>query len=400
MGNGIGVRMTPLSGRGWRWGVLLSVTTNSLALSAQEPSLIDIPPPSATLEDRKFSMIRGIRELADGRLLVSDALERSLYVVDFATQSVNRIGRTGDGPNEYQAPGHLYAVGSDSTLLTDETTQRVFLAVGDSIVRTLAAASLAPAIARGAPEGYWGADRFGRILVVEGFAYAPRVIPMSRVYADSVRFLLTENIFADQEVDLHTVAEVGGQGRLGVDRNRQRGGLLYHTSPLAAEGQAWLFQDGWMAVAYPDPYRVDWRSPDGRWIRGPALPFTLVAVNRSEQCFALARHHRSQDGGCLPEASPGWPDHVPPFLMQVPWVAPGGIALRAAPDGSLVIHRSPTAEAPENRYDVVNRHGELEAVIRMSADHTIIGIGRSSIFIVHEDKMDLLTLSRHPWPVP
>ena len=256
MGNGIGVRMTPLSGRGWRWGVLLSVTTNSLALSAQEPSLIDIPPPSATLEDRKFSMIRGIRELADGRLLVSDALERSLYVVDFATQSVNRIGRTGDGPNEYQAPGHLYAVGSDSTLLTDETTQRVFLAVGDSIVRTLAAASLAPAIARGAPEGYWGADRFGRILVVEGFAYAPRVIPMSRVYADSVRFLLTENIFADQEVDLHTVAEVGGQGRLGVDRNRQRGGLLYHTSPLAAEGQAWLFQDGWMAVAYPD--RIGW----------------------------------------------------------------------------------------------------------------------------------------------
>ena len=84
--------------------------------------------------------------------------------------------------------------------------------------------------------------------------------------------------------------------------------------------------------------------------------------------------------------------------MQVPWVAPGGIALRAAPDGSLLVHRTPTAEAPENRYDVVNRHGELEAVIRMSADHTIVGFGRSSLFIVHEDEMDLLTLSRHPWP--
>lgn len=388
----------PLSGRGLCWGVLLSVTTNSLTLSAQEPSLIDIPRPSAMLEDRQFSRIRGIRELADGRLLVSDPIERSFYVVDFPSQTVNTIGTTGDGPNEYREPGHLYALGNDSTLLTDETTHRVFLVVGESIVRTLAATSLAPLVARGAPEGYWGADRFGRILVAEGFAYGPRVIPMSRVFADSVRFLLTESIFADEEVELRTIAEVGGQGRLGVERNRQRGGLLYHTSPLAAEGQAWLFQDGWIAVAYPEPYRVDWRSPEGRWVRGPALPFTPVEVNRQEKCFALVRHRRSRDGGCLPDASPGWPDYIPPFLMEVPWVAPGGIALGAAPDGTLLIHRTRTAEASENRYDVVNRRGELKAVIRLPADQTIVGFGLSSLYVVHEDDAGLLTLSRHPWP--
>ena len=198
--------------------------------------------------------------------------------------------------------------------------------------------------------------------------------------------------------EFDTIAVLGGQGLAGVRVER---GLtpLQRISQLATDGQAWLFRDGWIAVAHPDPYRVDWRRPDGQWIRGAPLPFTPVEVTHEEKCFRLSRVTLYTE--CRLDQFPvAWPKHVPAFVKsRLRRVTPGSTALRPAPGGMLLVIRTPTVEAPENRYDVIDRSGVLRGVFRLPVDQTIVGFGPSSLYVVRKDEVDLQTLSRHAWPL-
>ncbi len=374
----------------------------SMPAHGQDYPIVELPPVEATLGGKAFSLIQGVSELSDGRVLVSDPQERSLYVVDFRSGAVRSLGSIGDGPGEFQSPGFLYPIGPDSTLFTDQTTHRAFLVLGDSVLETLNAASLL--IARLGTEPPWGADRAGRILGVEGFALSGNGLVRSRVEADSLRILLTTgSVFTWEPGQYETIAELGGQGRLGEWGRTQFGGRRYYTSPLATEGQAWLFPDGWIAVAHPDPYRVDWRRPNGQWIRGDPLPFDQSPVTSQERCFAGTGDRNPEaceepDIARFMDPVP-WPEHVPPFVMAR-WnrTSPGGIAVQPGPNGMLLIQRTLRADSPGRRYDVVDRTGSLRGTIRLPEDRTIVGRGALSLYVVTKDDVDLLTLSRHAWP--
>lgn len=367
--------------------------------------VIDLPPAEATLQGRDFSRVLSVVELEDGRVLVTDQIENSIYVVDLQSGEVRTEGSSGEGPGEYGRVGHLYPLGGDSTLLVGEPP-RILLLAGDRIVQ-----GLDPVYPRlgmgGTGEPPWGVDRSGRVLGVTGFAYQ-RGAGWQRVEADSLHILLsTGSVFDAGSSEPDTVARVGGQGRLGAERiatTVEIGGEIAtmhstRTSPLASEGQAWLFPDGWVALAHPDPYRVDWLTPGGEWMRGDPLPVSLADATREEQCFAISRW--SPDSECDADAYPGWPGQMPPFTMVLDdgWVTPGGTALQPGPRGLLLIRRTPTTESPETRYDVVDRSGTLRGTIRMPEGGTIVGFGRVSLYVVQKDEMDLLTLGRHPWPV-
>ena len=400
-----------MSGAGWfayslGWAVVAlgAACAPERAPPEQELPVIDLPPAEAVFREKEFSWIASVRELLDGRLLVSDQIERALYVLDFPSGGIREIGTIGDGPEEYQWPGSLYALAGDSTLLIDAMTHKWFLLVGDRIVETLSHTSgVRGRILLRVGSLFRGADQSGRVLGVEGFAYALGVPPYSTVRADSVRILLTSGsvLSSSAAIDVHlfdTIAAVGGQGLAGV--LMEQGLRPFQTvSQLATDGQAWLFGDGWIGVAYPEPYRVDWRRPDGHWIRGAPLPFTAVEVTEAEKCFRLSRSTLHTD--CPLDRFPvPWPSHVPPFLTgRLRTTAPGGTALRPAPGGMLLILRTPTLEAPGNRYDLIDRSGALRGVFRLPADQNIAGFGPSSLYVVRKDAMDLQTLSRHPWPL-
>lgn len=368
-----------------------------------EPPVIDLPVADLTLQGREFSRVRSVAELGDGRVLVTDVIENSLYVADLRTHEVRTEGRTGEGPGEYGRVGYLYPLGGDSTVFVGEPP-RLLLLVGDRIVRTLDPVS--PRLGMGdTGEPPWGVDRTGRVLGVAGFAFQPRS-GWSRTHADSLHILLSfGSIFDAAPSEPDTIARVGGQGRWGlarVARVAQMGGeeVTMHStlaSPLASEGQGWLFPDGWVALAHPEPYRVDWRSPGGEWLRGAPLPVALADATLEEQCLAISGRSEAE---CDPDRYAGWPDQVPAFTMVVDggWNTPGGIALLPGPHGLLLIRRTPTTLARETRYDVVDRTGALRGAILMPEGATIVGSGRSSLYVVQKDQMDLLTLSRHPWP--
>ncbi len=372
----------------------------------EELPTIDLPPAEAAIREKRFSWIKSVRELSDGRLLVSDQVERTLYVVDFRSDSIRKVGATGDGPREYQWPGFLYALGADSTLFTDVSTHRWFLLVGDSIVENLDHSGVTRPIFDRVGTDFRGVDQAGRVLGVEGFAHKPDVPSYWISGADSVRYLLSRGrVVGDYGSSaainanlFDTIAELGGQGLGGVLVGR---GLtpLQGISQLATDGQAWLFRDGWIAVAHPEPYSVDWRRPDGEWIRGAPLPFTPVEVTYDEKCFRLSRV--TLYTGCRLDQFPvAWPKRVPPFVRgRLRTVTPGGTALRPAPGGMLLVLRIPTLEAPENRYDLIDRSGALRGVFVLPTDQTVVGVGPSSLYVVHTDDVDLQTLSRHAWPL-
>lgn len=371
---------------------------------AGPPPVIDLPPADMTLQGRDFSRMLSVVELEDGRVLATDQIENSIYVVDLQTGEVRTEGRSGEGPGEYGRVGYLYPLGGDSTVFVGEPP-RLLLLAGDRIVDGLD--PVYPRLGMGSTgEPHWGVDRTGRVLGVEGFAFQPRS-GWSRTHADSLHILLsTGSIFDDGTSQPDTIARVGGQGRWGIERVStvaQMGGREVTmnstlTSPLASEGQAWLFRDGWVALAHPDPYRVEWLTPAGEWVRGAPLPVTPTDVTLEEQCLAISR--RAPDADCDPERYPDWPGQVPPFGMVLDrgWISPGGTALQPGPHGLLLIRRTPTTEAPETRYDVVDRSGTLRGAIVMPDGATVVGFGRASLYVVQKDAMDLLTLSRHPWP--
>ena len=169
--------------------------------------------------------------------------------------------------------------------------------------------------------------------------------------------------------------------------------MIYH-NPLAAEDQVLMFLDGWIALVRAHPYRVDWHTPNGRWIRGTSLSADSIQVDRREKCFHWARWLGTRP--CDPSAFPDWPKVLPPFL-------PGGYpewtaAVFATADGSVAIRRSPSSESRYTRYDVVDRRGDLVTTVMLDTNQSIIGFGDASVYVTTRDEYDLLTLTRHPWP--
>src|SRR5687767_832776 len=105
--------------------------------SAQTARVLRLTIPDPTVSE-PFTLVSGVRELPDGRLLLTDCLEQRLVVAGFRTQSVTDIGRTGSGPGEYRLPSGLLPFRGDSTILVDlGNTRLTVLDANGRVQRTL-----------------------------------------------------------------------------------------------------------------------------------------------------------------------------------------------------------------------------------------------------------------------
>jgi hypothetical protein len=340
--------------------------------------------------DREFSLVTGIRELRDGRLLVADRAQNRLELIDWETGTATAAGRQGDGPGEYRQVAWMYALGGDSTLVTDPIRRHWYLMDGPRIAERIIGGGrlgslLGPLLS--------GADESGRVLGAMGpmLSYGS---PTSRERADSL-FLVLARIGSER---LDTLARVKGQASQNVTAPRYAPGGSVMSFPFRTEELGILFSDGWVAVAWLEPYRVDWLRPDGEWVRGPPLPFTPQRIDDREKCLAIRMlDHTPQP--CDPGAV-GAPETLPPFL----WVSSRAMVgwqtntLLATPDGKLLIRRTPSAASPGNRYDLVDRRSELVGTLTLPENEAVIGFGATSVYILAMDEWGLETLRRHPWP--
>jgi hypothetical protein len=342
-----------------------------------------------------FTRVQQVRELGDGRVLVLDLAEQRLVVADFGAQSIRQVGRSGSGPGEFRRLNALYPLAADSSLVEDQAARRWVILDGDRPVITV---SVEPS---GRPTWLGGADRLGRVLDLyatqfrrsQGVPYMP-----SRLSAESLLVLVRHRAQGSYQSGaltglVDTVARLAGSGtgQTVVRRNAGKFGNVPFVldNPLAAEDQAVLFPDGWIALAFQAPYRVEWITPAGARVRGAALPFTRVPVDDSLERYMTRLTWPLASPGIRPSDAPPWPEMVPPFLNG---------ALLALPDGRLGIHRTFDPRARSTTYDLVDRSGRLSGTLQLAANQRLVGFGTHAAYVVSRDDDDVEWLTRHPWP--
>jgi hypothetical protein len=369
--------------------VLAIVVSPSFAV-AQVPRRVALPPHDARLEVA-FTAITSVRELSDGRILVTDPQDLQLVVADFKSGESKQISRRGQGPGEYGMAAPVHRIGGDSSLMSDFMGRRILVLDGDKVVATIPPDN--PIIR--ATQGFIrNADRFGHVLSLKSPDVPTGESTTGRRDSSTVlRFHRSTG-----KVD--TIAKV-------LDRPMERTVVRNAKGDISSSSaralrlrvgeQFIMHSDGWIAIVRIDPFRVDWRSPEGRWTLGAPLPVPVIRITEKEKAASRARTAASRAAN--PSSSPlppqlqtpddEWPDVMPPYVQ-------GEITF--SPDGDIIFRRQPSADHPGVAYYVVDRRGRLLGMIELKDNERIIAAGAKAIYVIETDRDDLKYIRRHPWP--
>lgn len=266
-----------------------------------------------------FSRITGVRELADGRVLVTDDIDNKLVVADFRAGHLQSIGRVGSGPGEFRLAGRLFALPGDSTLFIDGLNSRWLLLAGSRVVATSQPTDRSVQMA-----GFLlsGADAEGRVL-------GSQPLPGVLVTEDRRRAMAALVRVNRRTLVVDTVARVRGADMVMRTVGAPRSGQVRAMSVVfSVPDQGVLFPDGWIAVVLQDPYRVDWYTPAGRHIRGAPIPWQPPRMSDKEKHDWRDRTERVSGSPLSISLSQlVWADVIPPFRDDALVAAPGNVLL-------------------------------------------------------------------------
>ena len=352
--------------------------------------------------NHQFSSILGLRELPDGRVLVSDGIDNVLLRIDLATSRIDTVGRGGQGPGEYKAPDALFALPGDATLLVDLGNGRLSVFDGGQRYRESIPISQGTP---GGPGGFTliiprGTDGAGRIYF-QPMGGGPRAdsAPVVRWDRPAGKF----DTLAQVKLPALITKTSGGA-------NNRR---VAQRSPAYPVQEGWLVtSDGRLALVRAPTYRVDWVAPPGQRVVGKPIPAAAVPVRDAEKKEYLAesaanglsvsiennngsvsmRFSRGRQQGEDPEE--------PPDLSAQEWpaVKPTVTGLLAAdPSGRLWVERSVPAGAPR-QYDVVGPDGGVTMRVGFPAGRRLIAVGAKGIYARHVDPDGINYLERYALP--
>jgi hypothetical protein len=341
-----------------------------------------------------FSMMTGLRELSDGRVVISDYREKLIRIIDLkGAKPPVTVGREGRGPGEWGLAGQLLVGRADTTWLLDLINRRL-LAIGP----TGATGTMVPLLAPGASptelRSTMLSDRLGRFYA-EGSAV---LLPTGGLasgtihMADSVPIIRSDATL--QRPD--TIAwlrlpkmsvEVNMSGAR--PQTRARG-----MSPFAARDAWSVGTDGSVVIARVADYHIERILPDGKRMVGSPIPYQRVPVTTAlkEEAVAAMQKGMAQFAGEMP---PGfnlnalidgfeWPEFKPPFQ--------GSISV--APDGRVWVPVAGRAgEGPA--YDVIDTGGRLVERVSFPPRTALFAFSSTAMYVVRMDADDLQYLQRH-----
>jgi hypothetical protein len=377
-------------------GVALMVGADARA--QQAPSARALGNPSAVF-DEPFSDIAGLRQLSDGRLLVSDRLEKAIRVLDPGGRYVDDVGSVGSGPGEYQIPGDLLPLPGDSTLLVDFGNMRLRIIGPDGRIHR----STSMQQSYRSPDGGSGVvmvmprtiDARGRLYFDTRGSFTmdaegpPDSSAIVRWELESARF---DTVGMLPNPALSSIS-MGGRG--GVKMTSLGGGPL---SPRAG----WIAtRDGRTALVWPEPYHAEWISDAGTRTAGAPVAYRPIRVTDADKNAwaegmgggaVTVVSSSSTSGGnrsfTMPKPDPDdmdWPEYKPPFQPRGLW---------AAPDGSLWVQRYVRVGAPEE-FDVFDGSGNLADRIVFPEGRRLIGFGAGVAYLIRTDADDLQWIERY-----
>jgi hypothetical protein len=340
----------------------------------------------------EWTDVAAVRELKNGRLVVLDAREQVIKLVDMKTGTATQIGRNGNGPGEYQMPLRLFALPGDSSAIWDfgnmgrQVTITSAGAVGDNVPGIPAAGFINR-------DGEGDFDALGRVYrLARGPAMARAIERLDRSTGrvDTVGFVGRRNGVC-----------AGGVFRPDEPQSPSSSG-----SDAFETNEQWaVSSDGRIAFVCPAPYQVV-IAGNGQRLAGPIMAYTPVPVTDADK--RAWREERAEPTATLRKASNGpivasfarhpvqepdaWPATKPPFVIA-------GLhrALSFDPAGRLWIERAEPAGAPQG-YDVVGHDGKLAFHVVFPARTVLVGFGAASIYPVRIDDNDIQRLERFSFP--
>lgn len=359
----------------------IAVAIVGASLAGQQPAVVRLTQPDLEHAE-SFTRVSGLRELSDGRVVVVDASAREIRISDMKAGTSQRIGRVGSGPGEYQFPAGVFALGSDSSAITELHNDVVHVLSPKGILVRSFSARLPGALGR-TPRVLF--DTSGRI-----YAEAPPVRGPAATAPVALWRWDTTSPKADTVAYLSPrVTPAGMVLRRPV---RTRAFQVIEEWVVAA--------DGWLAIASAAPFRLTFVEGDGTRHVGPEIPYERVPVTDRHKKEWIEEHSRPQvvaartrSGGTSyemrkppPPTAVEWPDYLPPFLNGAVW---------SAPNGAVWVHRT---TASESQYDVVDRTGRVTQQVVLREGARVVGFGRAAVYVVRVDDDGLEFLQRYALP--
>ena len=398
--------------------------------------------------EEPFTSISGLRELKDGRVLVADARDKTLQLIDMKTGSSTKVGREGQGPGEYALPyrivplpgdtSALYDIGNARylTILPDGKTGREFRLESNAAGRAEGGAgeSGRGAAGRGAA-GRGDADGGRRVVVgggrggmtmqlspprasdVRGNIYfeggAISIGPNGPVSADSAPVMRfdrgtsrTDTVAWVRLAKANTqVSGSGGNVRV----------MMGGANPLTPRDDWAVLPDGRVAVFRSPEYRMDLYGPNLSMKAGSPAQYEKIRVDNAVKKETEEARKRTMgtgirmmvtDDGAGPQRSVSmgagggptvdlppladWPEFVPPFLST---------AATSRPNGELWVLRSrkPGDDVPV--YDVFDASGRVIGKVALPAKSRLVGFGNGTVYLIRLDEDDLQYLQRYRLPM-
>jgi hypothetical protein len=353
----------------------------------------------ATFEE-PFTLVSSVRELPGGKVIVVDARDKTIQLVDLRSGASTKIGREGSGPGEYQFPRTALAMPNNETFVSDPMQAR-FLRIDATgkVVETVAyPAGFGPGVNAAGSDAqgriYWEGSSFGG---AGGLTFSSNGGDDPIKSADSVPVFRWDR----RTNKLDTLIQVKGpQMKVNLGGGSNQRTVMIRQQPYSPRDGWAVAPDGRVAVARTEPYRVDNVTAQGQRRNGTALgvaPIPVTARDKDDflkQTRAAPRMIRTQGGGNASAPQPPepkaedyeWPVNKPFFDAASVRMSPNGElwALRARPAGD---------EVPV--YDVFGADGKLLRRVAFPAKTRLVGFGDGTIYTARSDEDDLQYLERY-----
>jgi hypothetical protein len=345
---------------------------------------------SAPLEfARPFSSISNLVELADGRVLLFDAIERKLGIADLHSGAFTEVTSQGAGPREYRVVAATHRIPGDSVLIWDPGNDRIIVLAPDGIML-----------------GAWPVP--GRDSSTSGLArMIPREVDASRRWYVPLRTVTAGDTTSLVRLDART-RQQDTLKRFATPQLRpvrSAAGVVKVRVPGFPPRDAWgVFPDGRVLFVHGATYRPEIIHADGTRTQAAPVLFTPVPVTALDRTRhlreavvelerRLAREFAGSRGGTMPrvEAEPPdtWPAHMPPVRDPV---------IRVDSRQRAWVLVADPARAAGDRYDLLDANGRRVDVVRLPERVHVVGVGRGVLYAAHEDEDGLLHLRRYPLP--